>query len=349
MSLERGLDGRALPIEVRAGNVVLPRPGDGHGAALRADLRESVHRLHPARRGRVGHQHHRQHAREPDGAAVEPGDALQGAGGRGRCSSTTCTTAARTSSSGGPIGEVLQPGRGRPRPRREPRVERRHALRRAPREPREALGQRRAAALLLHAWRARATTSNDDQIPFGAGPDRPERPRARVRPDPERAAAPARALGLVRCCRSSCGSPAIWTIASGVPMDILMPDASHRVPTLSRNAGGREFKTAAELNAYITSLNAERRDRRRAAAARERRRALQRQLRLARPAPVAPLPAHRRRSASRRSSSASTCSTSRTSWASPSPTTRASRTCWRATAPTPATPASCARRPSAAR
>jgi hypothetical protein len=39
-------------------------------------------------------------------------------------------------------------------------------------------------------------------------------------------------------------------------MDILMPDASSRVPTLERNAGGRRFKTAAELNAYITSLNA---------------------------------------------------------------------------------------------
>ena len=49
-----------------------------------------------------------------------------------------------------------------------------------------------------------------------------------------------------------------------------MPDASHRVPTLSRNAGGREFKTAAELNAYITLAERERRDRRRAAAARRR-------------------------------------------------------------------------------
>jgi len=48
----------------------------------------------------------------------------------------------------------------------------------------------------------------------------------------------------------------IWTVASGVPMDIRMPDASKRVPTLSRNAGGREFETAAELNSYITSLNA---------------------------------------------------------------------------------------------
>jgi hypothetical protein len=37
----------------------------------------------------------------------------------------------------------------------------------------------------------------------------------------------------------------------------MMPDGSSRVPTLSRNAGGREIETASELNAYITSLNAE--------------------------------------------------------------------------------------------
>jgi hypothetical protein len=39
-------------------------------------------------------------------------------------------------------------------------------------------------------------------------------------------------------------------------MDILMPDASTRVPTLQRNAGGRVFKTAGELNDYIRNLNA---------------------------------------------------------------------------------------------
>jgi hypothetical protein len=39
-------------------------------------------------------------------------------------------------------------------------------------------------------------------------------------------------------------------------MDILMPDGQSRIPVLSRNAGGREFKTAAELNSYLSSLNA---------------------------------------------------------------------------------------------
>jgi len=39
-------------------------------------------------------------------------------------------------------------------------------------------------------------------------------------------------------------------------MDIMMPDAQSRVPTMQRNAGGRQFKTAAELNSYLTQLNA---------------------------------------------------------------------------------------------
>jgi hypothetical protein len=41
-----------------------------------------------------------------------------------------------------------------------------------------------------------------------------------------------------------------------VPMDILLPDASSRVPGLQRNAGARLFRTAAELNEYLSALNA---------------------------------------------------------------------------------------------
>jgi hypothetical protein len=48
----------------------------------------------------------------------------------------------------------------------------------------------------------------------------------------------------------------IWTFSSGVPMDILMPDGLTRVPGVTRNAGGRQFKTAGDLNAFITRLNA---------------------------------------------------------------------------------------------
>jgi hypothetical protein len=49
----------------------------------------------------------------------------------------------------------------------------------------------------------------------------------------------------------------LWTYASGVPMDILLGDGSgNRVPQLARNAGGRQFHTGAELNAFFTQLNA---------------------------------------------------------------------------------------------
>lgn len=48
----------------------------------------------------------------------------------------------------------------------------------------------------------------------------------------------------------------LWTYASGVPMDILLGDGSGmRVPELGRNAGGRQFHTGAKLNSFLTQLN----------------------------------------------------------------------------------------------
>ena len=50
----------------------------------------------------------------------------------------------------------------------------------------------------------------------------------------------------------------LWTYASGVPMDILLGDGSGaRVPELGRNAGGRQFRTGAQLNTFLTQLNAQ--------------------------------------------------------------------------------------------
>jgi hypothetical protein len=39
-------------------------------------------------------------------------------------------------------------------------------------------------------------------------------------------------------------------------MDILLPDGSERVPTMQRNAGGRQFHNAQQLNAFIAKTNA---------------------------------------------------------------------------------------------
>jgi hypothetical protein len=48
----------------------------------------------------------------------------------------------------------------------------------------------------------------------------------------------------------------IFTLASSVPLDVLLPDGSSRVCELSRNAGAREFHTGAQLNAALAQINA---------------------------------------------------------------------------------------------
>jgi hypothetical protein len=39
-------------------------------------------------------------------------------------------------------------------------------------------------------------------------------------------------------------------------MDILLPSAQSRIPIIQRNAGGRQFRTPDELNAFIRDVNA---------------------------------------------------------------------------------------------
>jgi hypothetical protein len=96
---------------------------------------------------------------------------------------------------------------------------------------------------------------NDDQIPFGAGPIDPLDLEREYGPTPNEQRHRLVLSGSLQL-PASLQLSGIWTLASGVPMDILMPDASRRVPTLSRNAGAREIETASELNSYIVSLNA---------------------------------------------------------------------------------------------
>ena len=97
--------------------------------------------------------------------------------------------------------------------------------------------------------------ANGDQLPFFAGMADPNNPRLEYGPS-----------SFDRRHRFSMSgqyefpfdirAAAVWTMATGTPMDILLPDASGRPPFLQRNAGGRLFRTADELNRYITSLNA---------------------------------------------------------------------------------------------
>jgi hypothetical protein len=96
--------------------------------------------------------------------------------------------------------------------------------------------------------------ANDDQIPFASGPIDPNNLQLEYGPTPNDQRHRFAFSGFFELPWSFTLSP-IWTIASGVPMDILLPDASTRIPVLQRNAGGRLFQNGRELNAFIQQIN----------------------------------------------------------------------------------------------
>ncbi len=98
--------------------------------------------------------------------------------------------------------------------------------------------------------------ANDDQIPFSNGPVDPSDLQLEYGPAPNDRRHYFTFSGAVELPYGFQLAP-IVTLASGVPMDILLPDASSRIPILQRNAGGRPFKTGAELNHFLTQLNAD--------------------------------------------------------------------------------------------
>jgi len=97
--------------------------------------------------------------------------------------------------------------------------------------------------------------ANDDQIPFSSGPIDPNDLEREFGPSPNDRRHRFTFAGSFELPGGFRAAP-LFTWSTGVPMDILMPDASTRVPTLPRNAGGRRFKTGADLNAYLRQLNA---------------------------------------------------------------------------------------------
>jgi hypothetical protein len=96
--------------------------------------------------------------------------------------------------------------------------------------------------------------ANDDQIPFAAGPIDSSNLQLEYGPTPNDQRHRFTFSGLLELPGDFRLAP-IWTVASGVPMDILLPDASTRIPFLQRNAGGRLFHNASELNAFIQQVN----------------------------------------------------------------------------------------------
>jgi outer membrane receptor protein involved in Fe transport len=97
--------------------------------------------------------------------------------------------------------------------------------------------------------------ANDDQIPFSNGPIDPNNLQLEYGPTPNDQRHRFTFAGTVEMPFGIRFSP-ILTIASSVPMDIILPNGSSRIPQLQRNAGGRLFKNVGELNAFITNLNA---------------------------------------------------------------------------------------------
>jgi carboxypeptidase family protein len=96
--------------------------------------------------------------------------------------------------------------------------------------------------------------ANDDQIPFSNGPVNPSDVQLEYGPAPNDRRHYFTFSGAVELPYGFQLAP-IVTLASGVPMDILLPDATSRIPALQRNAGGRQFKTGADLNRFLTRLN----------------------------------------------------------------------------------------------
>ena len=97
--------------------------------------------------------------------------------------------------------------------------------------------------------------ANDDQIPFSNGPIDPTNLQLEYGPTPNDQRHRFTFAGTVDLPYGFRLSP-IVTLASGVPMDILMPDGQSRIPLLQRNAGGRLFKNVSELNTFIQQINA---------------------------------------------------------------------------------------------
>ena len=97
--------------------------------------------------------------------------------------------------------------------------------------------------------------ANYDQIPFGYPPVDPTDLHREYGPAPNDQRHRLVLQGTVDLPWGLRFSP-LWTYASGVPMDILLGDGSgNRVPELGRNAGGRQFHTGTQLNAFLTQLN----------------------------------------------------------------------------------------------
>ncbi len=251
-SLERGLDGRALPIEVRAGNVFFLDPETGRfppfapstanpftgfilpgAGASGINIIDNRLQNPSVQQFNLGIQHELPHD------VVLRVDGVHNLG--------THFIIGRA------IGEVFNPVVGGP--------DRVVNLESSVNTHYDALlvsAERRSARFGFRASYAFANATNyanDDQIPFGSGPIDPNDLRREIGPTPNDQRHRFTAAGWFNAPGGILVAPLV-TFASAVPMDILMPDGQSRVPAFERNAGGRVYKTPAELNRALSEINA---------------------------------------------------------------------------------------------
>jgi len=251
-SLERGLDGRALPIEVRAGNVFFLDPATGQLPPFAPTLANPFTGFVLPGAGASGINIIDSRLQNPMVQELHLG--LEGTVAGTRVRVDGMHNRGRHFLIGRTVGEVFNPVVGGPD--RVVNI--------------ESSARTQYDALLVsvdRTWSANhgvrvgytlakaLNYANDDQIPFLNGPIDPPDLRRDWGPTPND-----RRHRLVRSGRTAVGggivASGIWTMSSAVPMDIMMPDGQTRVPVLQRNAGGRQFQDAGELNSYITTLNA---------------------------------------------------------------------------------------------
>jgi hypothetical protein len=251
-SLERGLDGRALPIEVRAGNVFFLDPATGRFPPIAPSLANPFTGFILTGAGASGINIIDNGLQNPSvqqwNLGVQralPGDVVLRVDGVHNLG--THFIIGRT------IGEVFNPVVGGP--------DRVVNLESSVNTHYDALllsAERRGTRLGFRGAYTLAKSlnyANDDQIPFANGPLDSNNLRREYGPTPNDQR---HRFTLAAWAQAPAGvlvAPML-TIASGVPMDILMPDAQSRIPVFQRNAGGRQFKTGADLNQALADLNA---------------------------------------------------------------------------------------------
>lgn len=251
-SLEKGLDGRALPIEVRAGNLFFLDPETGRLPGFAPTLEDPFTGFILPGAGASGINIIDNGMETPEVQQLNAGfdvDLRRGLflGADALYNEGSNFIIGRT------VGTVFNPVVGGPD--RVVNLESSVGTRyRGLLTSLEKRGSRHQF-LASYTWSKSENYANDDQIPFSAGPIDPNDLEREFGASPNDRRHRLTFAGSFELPRGFRVAP-VLTLSSGVPMDILMPDGSTRIPALERNAGGRRFDSGAELNAFLRALNA---------------------------------------------------------------------------------------------